>query len=159
MGLNLFSSKSKRADEENADVLLKENILLNLPNMDKYDAIRFAGELLVKSGCVDKPYIDAMIERENDLTTYIGSGVAIPHGVGKAKEFIKKSGIVILQFPDGVDFDGEKAYLVIGIAGKGDEHLSILANIATIISEDEEKLKELTKTNDVDFIYSTFTAK
>ena len=79
--------------------------------------------------------------------------------IEKAKEFIKKSGIVILQFPDGVDFDGEKAYLVIGIAGKGDEHLSILANIATIISEDEEKLKELIKTNDVDFIYSTFTAK
>ncbi|MBC7088005.1 MAG: PTS sugar transporter subunit IIA [Tissierellales bacterium] len=159
MGLNLFSSKNKRADEGNVDVLLKENILLNLHNMDKYDAIRFAGELLVKSGCVDEAYIDAMIERENDLTTYIGCGVAIPHGVGKAKEFIKKSGIVILQFPDGVDFDGQKAYLVIGIAGKGDEHLSILANVATIISEDEEKLKELIKTNDVDFIYSTFTAK
>jgi len=159
MGLNLFSSKNKRADEGNADVLLKENVLLNLPNMDKYEAIRLAGELLVKSGCVDEAYIDAMIERENDLTTYIGCGVAIPHGVGKAKEFIKKSGIVILQFPDGVDFDGQKAYLVIGIAGKGDEHLSILANIATIISEDEEKLKELIKTNDVDFIYSTFTAK
>lgn len=158
MGLNLFSNKSKKTEEENTDVLLKENILLNLPKMDKYDAIRFAGELLVKSGCVDKPYIEAMIKREDDLTTYIGSGVAIPHGVGKAKEYIKKSGIVILQFPEGVDFDGDKAYLVIGIAGKGDEHLNILANIATIISEDEEKLKELIKTKDVDFVYSTFTA-
>jgi mannitol/fructose-specific phosphotransferase system IIA component len=98
-----------------------------------------------------------MIKREEDLTTYIGSGVAIPHGVGEAKKFIKKSGLVVLQFPEGVDFGDEKAHLVIGIAGVGDEHIEILSNIATVIGEDEDKVKELMTTKDVNFIYETFT--
>lgn len=140
-------------------ILSKENIKLNLESVDKYTAIRMAGRLLVDGGYVNEDYIEAMIQREDDLTTYIGNGVAIPHGVGKAKEFIKKSGIVVLQFPKGVDFDGEKAYLLIGIAGIGDEHLDILSNIATIIGdEDEEKLEKLMVTKDTDYIYDTFTA-
>jgi mannitol/fructose-specific phosphotransferase system IIA component len=146
------------SDHEENKILSRNNIKLNLASVDKYEAIKMAGRLLVESGCVDEDYIDAMIERENDLTTYIGNGVAIPHGVGRAKEFIKKSGLVVLQFPQGVDFDEEKAYLVIGIAGVGDEHLDILSNIATVIGDDDEKkLKHLHSTNDVNFIYEIFT--
>ncbi len=80
-----------------------------------------------------------MIQREEMLTTYIGKGIAIPHGVSDAKDAIKKSGISILQFPKGIDYDGEKAYLVIGIAGVGNEHLGILANIAETMEEADEE--------------------
>ncbi|MCM0647496.1 PTS sugar transporter subunit IIA [Clostridium swellfunianum] len=147
------------SDNTENEVLKKCNIKLNLPSVNKYEAIRMAGRLLVESGCVDESYIEAMIEREDDLTTYIGCGVAIPHGVGRAKNFIKKSGIVVLQFPEGVDFGEEKAYLVIGIAGVGEEHMDILSNIATVIGdEDEEKLNKLKTTKDVNYIYETFTA-
>jgi mannitol/fructose-specific phosphotransferase system IIA component len=170
MGFKFFSSISNKKgrseemvavdrvnDNEKNKVLAKSNIKLGLASVDKYEAIRIAGRLLVDSGCVNEDYIAAMIERENDLTTYIGNGVAIPHGVGKAKEFIKKSGLVVLQFPQGIDFGDEKAYLVIGIAGVGDEHIDILSNIATVIGEDEGKLGELLTTTDVDFVYETFT--
>ncbi len=172
MGFKLFSSLSNKkgrsidemidvgnaSQQEENKVLLKNNIKLSLTAIDKYEAIKMAGKLLVESGCTDENYIEAMIERENDLSTYIGNGVAIPHGVGRAKEFIKKSGIVVLQFPEGVDFGGEKAYLVIGIAGVGDEHIEILSNIATVIGdEDEQKLQLLRTTKNVDYIYKIFT--
>ena len=115
-----------------------------------------AGELLVESGYVDPDYVDAMLDREKEMSTYIGEGVAIPHGVGAAKKKIKKTGISILQFPDGVDFEGETAYLVIGIAGVGNEHLKVLANLSELIEEDTgaEKLRT---TDDLDYIYQKFT--
>ncbi len=137
-------------------ILKKSNIKLGLKPVDKISAIKMAGELLVKSGYVDSEYIGAMLEREEQLSTYIGNGVAIPHGVGKAKNNIKRSGMVVLQFPEGVAFGEETAYLVIGIAGVGNEHLSILANIATAL-EDEENLKMLNTTQDAEEIYNLFT--
>lgn len=174
MGFKFFSGLSSKkekqedkiiasgiADEhkESKDykVLSLSNIKLNLTSVDKYEAIKMAGKLLVESGCVDESYIQAMIEREDDLSTYMGNGVAIPHGVGNAKKYIKKSGIVVLQFPEGVEFGEEKAYLVIGIAGVGDEHINILSNIATVISEDENIVEKLKTTKDVNYIYETFT--
>lgn len=141
-------------------VLQKENIRLGLKSMSRNEAIRLAGELLYNSGYVEKEYIEAMLERENDLTTYIGKGIAIPHGVGKAKGYIKKSGMVVLQFPEGVVFGEETAYLVIGIAGAGNEHLSILSNIATVIdTEEADKLTKLRTTNDADYLYDLFMQK
>ncbi len=143
--------------KENSAILSRSNIRLNLESVDKFEAIKMAGKVLVDGGYVDEKYIDAMIEREKELTTYIGSGVAIPHGVGRAKELIEKSGISVLQFPDGIDFGEEKAYLVIGIAGVGNEHITILSNIATIIGdEDDEKLKMLKTTKNVEQIYKAF---
>lgn len=96
-----------------------------------------------------------MVEREKIVTTYMGMGVAIPHGTSNAKETVKKSGIVVMQYPDGVAFGDEKANLIIGIAGVGDEHLEILANIAGSL-EDEELLENLKKHADVDTIMKTF---
>ena len=72
---------------------------------------------------------------------FIGNGVAIPHGTNEAKRFVKKTGVVVLQYPDGVDFDGEKAYVLFGIAGKGDEHLQVLAKIAEALSSEEDAAK------------------
>ncbi|MGM9928749.1 MAG: PTS sugar transporter subunit IIA [Bacillus sp. (in: firmicutes)] len=130
-------------------ILKKENILLNQPFMTKEEAIQKAGELLLQSGCVDESYIDGMFERDKVCDTYIGNGVAIPHGVNEAKKAIKKSGIVILQFKDGIDYNGNKTYFVIGIAGKGDAHIDILSKIAIAIS-DEERVHKAASSNDKD---------
>jgi PTS system mannitol-specific IIC component len=153
-----FKAIEEDSDSEDELPLRKRNIVLGLKSMNKYDAIRMAGEMLVKGGYVDTEYIAAMIEREDDLTTYIGKGIAIPHGVGNAKKNIRKSGMVVLQFPDGIAFGDDTAYLVIGIAGVGNEHLSILSNIATVIDEEDVKTIELLfNTKDVKFIYNLFT--
>ena len=159
---NLDKSKTNKQEMVNAEeknvILKKENILVNQMSVDFETAIRQAGELLYNNGYVEYDYIEAMLERERQLTSYIGKGVAIPHGVSKAKERIKKSGMVVLQYPDGVDFNGEMAYLIIGIAGVGNEHISILSNIATAIEEDAEAEK-LIASKDADLIHSIFTSK
>ncbi len=142
-------------EKSNKTVMLREGIKLGQASVSKEDAIRAAGTLLKQIGCVDDSYIDAMLEREKLVTTYMGLGVAIPHGTTQAKGAVKKSGIVMLQYPDGVDFGDEKAQLVFGIAGVGDEHLDLLANISNAL-EDEDLLEELKKTNDVDLIIRTF---
>ena len=126
-------------------------IKLNQAPVSKEEAIRAAGQLLVAQGCVDTDYVEAMVERENRVSTYMGMGIAIPHGTSEAKGTVKKTGIVLLQYPEGVDFGKEKAQLVIGIAGIGDEHLDLLSNICTIL-EDEATLEKMKKTNDVQWI-------
>ncbi|HHW67740.1 MAG: mannitol system or component [Epulopiscium sp.] len=137
-------------------VLKMNNIKLGLPSVGKKDAIKMAGRVLADSGYVTENYIDAMLQREEDLSTYIGNGVAIPHGVGEAKKEIKQTGISILQFPEGVDFGTEKAYLVVGLAGTDDEHLSILSNLAAII-EDEKIVEQMKNTADAEFVYKVLT--
>lgn len=139
----------------NSGVLVKEGIKTGLKSVSKEEAIKAAGQLLHELGCVDEGYIDAMLKREKLVTTYMGMGVAIPHGTDDAKHTVKKSGIVVLQYPEGVDFGDEKAYLVFGIAGVGDEHLEILGNIAGTL-EDEELLEELKKNADADKIMKAF---
>lgn len=81
----------------------------------------------------------------------MGMGVAIPHGTSQAKGTVKKTGIVFLQYPDGVDFGKEKAQLVFGIAGIGNEHMDLLAKICNML-EDEEVLEKLKTTNDLDWV-------
>ena len=136
-------------------VLKKEGIKTGLKSVDKETAIRAAGQLLCDLGFTDEAYIQAMVARENMVSTYMGMGVAIPHGTSDAKEDVKKTGIVVMQYPEGVDFGEEKAYLIIGIAGVGDEHLEILGNIVASL-EDEELLENLKKDADIDTIIKTF---
>ena len=110
-------------------VICREGVRLNQTSVSKEEAIQAAGELLVQLGYVDESYIPAMQEREKLITTYMGMGVAIPHGTSQAKGTVKKTGIVFLQYPDGVKFGEEKAQLVFGIAGIGNEHMDLLAKI------------------------------
>ena len=140
----------------NKTVMLREGVKLGQASVTKEEAIQAAGELLKSIGCVGDGYIEAMQEREKLVSTYMGLGVAIPHGTTQAKGEVKKSGIVMLQYPDGVDFGAEKAQLVFGIAGVGDEHLDLLANISNAL-EDEDLLEKLKTTNDVDLILKTFS--
>lgn len=135
------------------DVLVRESIKLNQPSVTKEEAIRRAGELLVERGCVEPAYIDAMLEREKLVSTYMGMGIAIPHGTAQAKGTVKKTAITMLQYPDGVDFGDEKAQLVFGIAGIGDEHLDLLGKIS-IALDDAETLEKMKTTDDVDWILS-----
>ncbi len=151
------------AEEEPAQtlaegVLLKENVKVGLKSVSKEEAIKAAGELLVKSGYVAKPYVDGMLARERDISTYIGKGIAIPHGENAVKEYVMKTGIVVMQYPEGVKFGDETAHLIVGIAGKGDDHLVIIQNLATITLEyDDEALNEAYTTKDPQVLYDMFT--
>jgi PTS system mannitol-specific IIA component len=145
------------AGNNGCDVLVWKNILIGQKSVTKYEAIEAAGRLLVDGGYVYPGYIEAMKEREETLTTYIGNGVAIPHGVGAARDLILKSGITVIQYPEGVVFgEGKAAFLVIGIAGKGNEHMEIISNLAEFI-QDEAILEELFRTKEAERLYAAFT--
>lgn len=132
-------------------VIVAEGIKLGQKPVSKEEAIQAAGELLVKLGYVDESYVDAMQEREKLVSTYMGMGVAIPHGTTQAKGTVKKTGIVFIQYPEGVDFGAEKAQLVFGIAGIGDEHLDLLGKLCTLL-EDPALLETLKTTDDVNWV-------
>ncbi len=132
-------------------VIIEEGIKLGQKPVTKEEAIQSAGELLVKLGYVDESYVDAMQEREKLVSTYMGMGVAIPHGTTQAKGTVKKTGIVFLQYPEGVDFGAEKAQLVFGIAGIGDEHLDLLGKLCTLL-EDPALLETLKTTDDAKWV-------
>ena len=132
-------------------VIIADGIKLGQKPVTKEAAIQAAGELLVKLGYVDESYVDAMQEREKLVSTYMGMGVAIPHGTTQAKGTVKKTGIVFLQYPEGVDFGSEKAQLVFGIAGIGDEHLDLLSKLCNLL-EDPALLETLKTTDDVEWV-------
>ena len=137
-------------------ILSAENIVLNQAFATKEEAIRFTGKLLVDRGYVASAYVEKMIEREEMTTTFMGNFVAIPHGTDDAKKEVKESGIAIIQVPEGVDFgDGNIVKLIIGIAGKGDEHLDILSNIAIVVSE-EENVEQIVKASTEKEVISFF---
>ena len=140
------------------DVLRKENVRVGLPSVSREEAVAAAGKLLVAGGYADEGYVQGMLNREQDLSTYIGKGIAIPHGENAVKDTIKKTGIVVLQYPEGVKFGSDTAHLVIGIAGMGNDHLAILANIATMVGDySNEQLAALFTTKSADDLYAVFT--
>ncbi|SDS07005.1 PTS system, mannitol-specific IIA component [Paenibacillaceae bacterium GAS479] len=113
-------------------------IKLNVQVADKWEAVRMAGQLLVDGGHVEEGYVAKMIEREQALSTYMGSGLAIPHGTNEGKALIKSTALSMLQVPGGVDFGGdEPAVLVVGIAAQNGEHMDILTSVAMVCSEEE----------------------
>ena len=133
-------------------ILSKDRISLQANATDKADAIRKAGELLVNSGCVLPEYIDGLLAREQSMSTSLGNGVAIPHGIYENREHILQTGISVLQLTDGVEWEeGEKVFLVIGIAASSDEHVGVLSNLAEVV-DDEESLAELLKTDDPEVV-------
>lgn len=145
------NAQAAEQDTDKKQIMVRDGVRLNQHPVSKEEAIQAAGELLLELGYVDRTYVDAMQERERRVSTYMGMGVAIPHGTSEAKNTVKKTGIVLIQYPEGVDFGDEKAQLVFGIAGIGDEHLELLGKICEML-EDEEVLETLKTTNDVDWI-------
>jgi PTS system mannitol-specific IIA component len=138
-------------------ILTKEKVMLNAKAKDKFEAIRIAGQLLVDAGHADQKYIDKMIEREQSLSTYMGGGLAIPHGTNDSKALVNSTGMSIVQLAEGVDFgEGELAYLLVGIASSGDEHLDILTNVATVCSDDDN-LETILQASTPDEIIAIFS--
>lgn len=135
-----------------SDVLQAKNVKVGLPSVSRREAIVAVGKALVASGHVEPNYIDAMLRREELTTTYLGNGVATPHGTDAAKANVLSSGIVVHQYPGGVDFEGQKAHLVIGIAGKDGGHMNILSKLATVLG-DEATAERLGQTTDADELY------
>ncbi|PFG02735.1 PTS sugar transporter subunit IIA [Bacillus sp. es.036] len=138
------------------EILSTENVLLNETAATKEEAIRMAGQILVDNGYVDESYLEQMQEREKITTTYMGNSVAIPHGTEDAKKAVKHSGLSIIQLREGVDFGGGNiAKIIIGIAGKDNEHLEILSQIAIVCSE-EENVEELIQADSKETLISMF---
>ena len=137
------------------ELLQKKNILINCKTKEKEAVIHDMGQVLCDSGYVEPGYIDGMLERENSFSTNIGNHIAIPHGVEAAKSKIKNSGIAVMVFPEGIQWNDDIVKIVIGIAAKGDEHLDILANIADKLST-EQAVSDMLQSSE-DEIYRVFT--
>src|SRR5215203_1646109 len=114
------------------------NILVGAHAESKEDAIRQVAGLLVRSGYIETAYAESMLAREKVANTYLGKGVAIPHGLPKDRELIKRTGIAVLQVPGGVSWQpGDTVHLIVGIAARSDEHLDILSNLTGLLYDDE----------------------
>lgn len=146
-------------------ILQEENILLDAAFDDRWSAIRACGEVLVKQGYVKEAYIDDMMERERLVSVYVGNHIAIPHGIANSEAHILESGLSVLQIPEGVDFDGETAYVMIGIAGKDGKHIQLLSQIALVcmdahqverlrMSTDKQEIMRILGTNLSDSFHS-----
>ncbi|MET4620938.1 PTS system mannitol-specific IIC component [Arthrobacter sp. 2762] len=132
-------------------VLLPESVVLNGMAHDRDAAIDEAGQLLLDRGAVDVSYVHAMHEREESVSTYMGSFLAIPHGTNDAKEHIRHSAVSIIRYPEGIDWGGKQVKFVVGVAGLNNEHLHILSSIAKIFTNKAQvaQLEEATTVEEV----------
>lgn len=140
--------------DEPTEVLGRDAIALGLDVTDMNGAIEFVGSILVDRGIVGAGYVAGMKDREETVSTYLGNGVALPHGSIAARDEIKGTGIVVAQYPEGVDWGAGTARLVIGLAAQGDDHVGVLSQLAEVL-QDEELCEQLWVTDDVGFVYST----
>ncbi|HEV7168003.1 MAG TPA: PTS mannitol transporter subunit IICBA [Micrococcaceae bacterium] len=138
-------------EAESGDVLQAGSVVLNGTARDRAGAIEEAGRLLMDRGAVNEGYIRAMHEREESVSTYMGNFLAIPHGTNAAKEFIARSAVSIVRYPEGIDWGGKQVKFVVGVAGVNNEHLAILASIARVFTDKEQvaRLDEATSVEEV----------
>jgi PTS system mannitol-specific IIA component len=137
--------------EQAARLLDPRAIRLQSHAVDKEAAIRLCGQALVDIGAVQDAYIQTMLDREQSISTFLGEGVAIPHGTVAGKDAVIHDALVVLRFPDGVDWNGEAVVVCIGIAARGDGHIGILAHLAEILLDPARAraLREATTIEDV----------
>ncbi|MCK8935751.1 fused PTS fructose transporter subunit IIA/HPr protein [Haemophilus influenzae] len=129
--------------------LSESNIHLNANAIDKQQAIEMAASALVQAGNVENGYLQGMLARELQTSTFLGNGIAIPHGTLDTRSMVKKTGVQVFQFPQGIEWgEGNIAYVVIGIAARSDEHLSLLRQLTHVLS-DEDTAAKLAKITDV----------
>jgi mannitol PTS system EIIA component len=125
------------ADGHVNDLLTVSAVRLGHQAVDFQDAIRQVGAVLVDVGAVNPSYVDAMLEREQSISTFIGEGVAIPHGTLTAKDSVLRDALAVVQFPEGVDWHGDRAEVCIGIAAVGDGHVGILSQLAEVLMDED----------------------
>ena len=136
------------------NVLIKESIQTNKSFTDNKEATVAAGKILFENGYVHQEYIDSMLEKleTQSFATYIGNGIAIPHGMAEGSKYVINTGISIIQGPSGVEWNEERAYIVVGIAANSDDHMNVLASLADAI-EDPNEAKKLWSESSVDRIF------
>lgn len=134
-----------------AEVLSEDSIVLAGTARSRDEAITEAGRLLVAAGAVDDSYVEAMHEREKSVSTFMGNGLAIPHGTNEAKPSIRRTAISFVRYDEPIDWLGQPAEFVVGIAGAGDDHLSVLSSLAGIFTDDAaiERLRSASTPADV----------
>lgn len=121
-----------------SNVLRIESVRIHPGSVTREEAMKEAADLLQASGSVTADYFAAMQAREETVSTYMGNELAIPHGTNETKQAILASGLSVVRYDGGVDWGGEPVTFVVGIAGKGDEHLEILSQIAILFSEEDD---------------------
>ena len=144
------------ADTALTSLLAEESIRLDCTATDRFDAVRQCGAALVAAGAVDETYVDAMIQREETVSTFVGEGVAIPHGTLAGKEAVKHDALVVLRFPEGVDWDGNAVSVCVGIAAAGGGHIALLSQLAEILL-DPAKAERLRSASSADEVYALLT--
>lgn len=159
---NNSSTKTSKEDTATEDInnkfnLEKKAIILNKKSVTKEEALKDVGSYMAELGYVKPNYTSYILEREKQSTTYLGNYVAIPHGTVEGKQEIEKTGIVIFQYPEGIDFgNGNIAYFLIGIAAKSNEHIEIISHLSDVI-EDEEEVLKLKEEKDIEKLYKIFS--
>lgn len=148
------SSLKDSFDDQSAQLfkLGPDNIFLGQSAATKEEAIRFAGEQLIKGGYVEPEYVQAMLDREKLTSTYLGESIAVPHGTVEAKDRVLKTGVVFCQYPQGVHFGEEVddiARLVIGIAARNNEHIQVITSLTNAL-DDESVIERLASTTSID---------
>ncbi|HQZ00366.1 MAG TPA: PTS sugar transporter subunit IIA [Propionicimonas sp.] len=138
-----------------SSVLLPEAVRLSGSATDKLSAIAEVGALLVATGAVEPGYVDSMLARERSVSTYMGNLLAIPHGTNEAQGLIHRSAIAVVRYPDGIEWNGNTAEFVVGIAGANDEHVRILSGIAGIFL-DPDAVANLSAATSVADVMATF---
>ncbi|HHF2879370.1 fused PTS fructose transporter subunit IIA/HPr protein [Vibrio diabolicus] len=124
--------------------LNKNDITLSQSATDKFAAIKNIAQSLTDKGLVEQGYVEGMLNRENQNSTFLGNGIAIPHGTTDTRSMVKTTGVDVHHFPQGVDWgDGNTVFVAIGIAAKSDEHLGILKQLTKVLGADgvEERLR------------------
>ena len=117
--------------------LSQQDIHLGAAASDKQDAIRQVAAALTQAGRVSEGYVDGMLARELQTSTYLGNGIAIPHGTTDTRDLVLDTGVQVYQFPQGISWgEDQTAYIVIGIAARSDEHLSLLRQLTHVLSDD-----------------------
>ncbi len=119
-------------------ILSSDSIKLGGTATSMAEAIEEAGGLLVAAGAVDPEYVASMHERERSVSTFMGNGLAIPHGTNEAKGSIRRTALSFVRYDDGVDWNGKPATFVVAIAGAGDDHLTVLSRLAKVFGDKAE---------------------
>ncbi|MGV8976725.1 MAG: PTS sugar transporter subunit IIA [Cellulomonas sp.] len=134
------------------DILTRGQVVAAGTARTRDDAIREAGDLLVSTGAVTPEYVDAMAEREQTVSTYMGNYLAIPHGTNESKTSITRSAMSLVRYAQPIDWNGHEVRIVVGIAGLENEHLGILSKIAVLFS-DMEQAQAMADATTVDELY------
>jgi PTS system mannitol-specific IIA component len=137
------------------ELLAPGSIFLDATATDREDAVRQAGAALVQVGAVDPTYVDAMLVRERSVSTYVGEGIAMPHGTLSAKREVTRDALVLLRFRDGIEWGDDRVTVVLGVAAHGRHYIALISQIASVLL-DPARAEALRTADSPSDIYAIF---